>query len=308
MRIGGGIKTRRNFLKEIVYSLSGILFSTFVINRFFFPKRFLFLKVSEAKETPVSKALRPVLKNGLNRALSIGEAFSGEELGYSISFLWFKKAASGRIVFKKETDKRFMVSVEAETLGFIGWITRYRKDNYNVYMEEIADGRRLRTYRFEKIVKIGKKVRRGYINCDYNKRVMEWKSWGGGKPERGEKEDIPPGLIYDDPISAFYNFRYGAYGILKKGKEFFVTTFPKDKKPSKIYLRIAGEKEEKERLRGENDINVMYLVDIKINGDLIDSKTGRIEVHMDKDLLPVKGIVKDLFFFGDITGRLVEKI
>ena len=235
---------------------------------------------------------------------TIGKRFDGEELRYRIGFWWFNNAAKGRIDFRRNGEDRYLAGVEAETLGFIGWITRYRKDIYRIYMDEIDGGRRLRTYLFEKTVTIGKRVRKGYIRFDYDKRIMEWKSWGGNRPERGKTEAIPPGIIYDDPVAALYNFRAGAYGEVIEGKSFFITTFPKDGKPSQISIRVASDEEKKKRLSNHDGIE--YLVDLKINGELIDSRTGDIEIHMDRELVPVEGIVKDVFFFGDVRGRLLR--
>ncbi len=235
---------------------------------------------------------------------TIGKRFDGEELKYRIGFWWFNNAAKGRIDFIRNGEDRYLAGVEAETLGFIGWITRYRKDIYRIYMDEIDGGRRLRTYLFEKTVTIGKRVRKGYIRFDYDKRTMEWKSWGGNRPERGKTEAIPSGIIYDDPVAALYNFRFGAYGEVMEGKSFFITTFPKDGKPSQISIRVASDEEKKRRLSNYNGIE--YLVDLKINGELIDSRTGDIEIHMDRELVPVEGIVKDVFFFGDVRGRLLR--
>lgn len=116
---------------------------------------------------------------------AIGEHFSGESLYYRIGFWWFKDAARGKIAFEKKGEGRYMATVEAETLGIIGWLTRYRKDIYHTYMEEMEGGRRLRTYLIEKEINIGGRIRKGYTGVDYKRRVVEWRSWGGGNRKRG---------------------------------------------------------------------------------------------------------------------------
>ncbi len=235
----------------------------------------------------------------------IGETFSGERLHYRIGFWWFKDAAKGSIAFEGEGRGRYVATVRAETLGIIGWLTRYRKDIYHAYMEEIDGGRRLRTYLFEKEVNIGGRIRKGYIRADYNSGVVEWKSWGSG-PERGGKDPIPEGRILDDPIGAFYNFRYGAYGPVEEGRSYRIDTFPKDGRIQTIQIRIATEEEKMRRLRSMGH-KVAYLVDLRVDKDIIGSKAGKIEVMLDRDLVPVMGVVRDVFFFGDVKGRLVRR-
>lgn len=123
---------------------------------------------------------------------TIGEYFDGEEFTYNIGFWWFKKAAVGRIGIHKKEDGVYEITLTAETMGFIGFITKYRKDIYHAYAEETEGGRRFRTKRFEKAVKIGDRTRYGYTEVDYNTRIYHWKSWGGGKDEKEATELIPP--------------------------------------------------------------------------------------------------------------------
>lgn len=69
-------------------------------------------------------------------------------------------------------------------------------------------------------------------------------------------------------------------------------------------MRVATEEEKRRRLR--NPTSRVYLIDLRVDKELIGSKEGKIEVMFDRDLLPVKGVVKDVFFFGDVWGRLVK--
>src|SRR4030043_334905 len=82
-------------------------------------------------------------------------------------------------------------------------------------MEEGEGGRRLRFISFEEDVKIGSKLRRRTHFFDYQKRRwVEVRQRKDGTQARRE-EEIPPGMVYDDFITGFYNFRYGAYGKIE---------------------------------------------------------------------------------------------
>ncbi len=240
-------------------------------------------------------------EDGAIRRASIGETFDGEALKYNITFWWFKNAAVGDISLKRDGND-YLITMEAETLGVIGWVTKYRKDIYRSYVEEIDGGKRFRLKVFEKEVNIGGRIRRGVTVMDYDNMVMKWKSWGGGKEDKEEEEPIPSGVLYDDPLTAFYNFRYGAYGPIEMGREYRIPTFPKDG-VSDMYVKIVTEEEMQKRA---DNPSLSYLADIRIDKELFGSQTGDIEALFSKDFLPVGGVVKDMIFFGDVVGRLVE--
>ena len=134
---------------------------------------------------------------------SISKTFNGEELEYDISFLWFKNAAKATISFHKKKEGGYLASIEAETLGFVGWVSRYRKDSYFSHIEETDDGKILTSNLFEYQVTIGNQTRKSHVAFDYETQNMVWESRGGGKPDSLKKEKITPGVRYDDPLVAF---------------------------------------------------------------------------------------------------------
>lgn len=240
----------------------------------------------------------------IKKQTTIGEYFDGEEFIYNIGFWWFKKAAVGKIGIHRLSGGNYKITLQAETMGFIGFITKYRKDIYTTYAEEVEEGRRLRPTKVEKIVAIGDKVREGYTIVDYNKRTYRWKSWGGGKEDKGAEEALPVSGYYDDPLTGFYNFRFGVYGKVAEGKEFHVPTFPV-KDASTIYVKIATNKEKAARVNPD-PAEIDYLADIVIDKELFGSQTGKVEVRFNKELIPVQATAKDLVLFGDVRGTLVE--
>lgn len=280
---------RRNFLKNITAFFAGLL----GIQWFPF------------KRLPQAFASQSFFKVAVsNHQINIGKLFDGEELIYDIGFWLFKKAAIGKIGLKKKEDGGYIAVLQAETLGVIGWVTRYRKDVYIAHMEEAEGGKRFITSVFDKTVTIGDTTKRTATYLDYKKRIMTWKKWKGDKLEEDKQEEIPPDNIYDDPLAAFYNFRFGTYGPIEEGREYRITTFPK-KDVKTMYLRIATKDEKDKRIHSNSD-DVDYLADIIIDKELFGSQTGNIEAFFTKELIPMGGIVKDLIFFGDVRGTLVE--
>ncbi len=240
---------------------------------------------------------------------SIAEFFKGEELSYEVGFWFFKKAAVGKLTFKEMEKKgRYLATLQAETMGILGFVARYRVDTYRSVMEEVDGGKRLRSLSFEEDVKVGEKLRRRTHLFDYQK--MKWvqtRRRKDGTIVRTE-EDIPYGKIYDDFLTASYNFRFGVYGEIERGKRFTVPTFPK-KGPSSYEVIVATQEEEERRRKSERvKEGKDYFVRLSLDPEITHSKEGVIEGWLSKDLYPIEGTIRDVVLFGDVTGRLVNKV
>ena len=240
---------------------------------------------------------------------SIGEFFKGEELHYEIGVWLFNKVALGRLSFKEMGEKgRYIATLQGETLGVLGWVARYRVDTYRSIMEEVEGGRRLRSLSFEEDVKIGNKLRRRTHFFDYQKRKwIQVKQRKDGTKVKTE-EEIPPGMVYDDFIAAAYNFRYGVYGGIERGRKYMVATFPK-KGPSSYEVRIASKEEEEKRKKTEKfKDGKEYFVKLFLDPEVTHSKEGLIEGWLSKELYPTEGKIKDVILFGDVKGTLIKNL
>lgn len=232
--------------------------------------------------------------------------FRGEELRYQIGFLWFRKAAIGRILFEKDKGNRaYKATLEGTTSGFIGWLTRYRRDIYTSYMEIPDRGKRFRPLRFEEDVVIGDKVRKKITLFDYGTgKLLKRRMNRRGVFVRSE-ERIPPGVAYDDFLTAFYNFRRGVYGKIERGKRYRVRTIPKGG-VSTIDVEIATKEEEMRRRHGEGDRGRReYYVTLFLDKEITRSRTGKVEGWVSKNLVPIEGTIADVVLFGDVHGFLI---
>ncbi|HUL30228.1 MAG TPA: DUF3108 domain-containing protein [Thermodesulfobacteriota bacterium] len=250
----------------------------------------------------------PLVRSRKAKGTSIGQFFKGEELQYEIGLWLFKKVAVGKISFAELSEKgRYLATLQGETLGALGFAARYRVDTYRSIMEEIDGGRRLRSISFEEDVKIGSKVRRRTHLLDYQRRRwIRLRQKDDGSKTREETE-IPPGMIYDDFVTATYNFRYGAYGEIERGGTYKVATFPK-KGATSYEVRVASrEEEERKRKSEKSKEDKEFFLKLFLDAELTHSKEGLIEGWLSKELYPIEGRIKDVIFFGDVKGRLVSK-
>jgi hypothetical protein len=173
-------------------------------------------------------------------------------------------------------------------------------------MEEIDGGRRLRTLSFEEDVKIGNRLRKKIHLIDYQKRkwiIMRRRK--DGVMERTE-EEIPPGKVYDDFLTATYNFRYGVYGEIEKGRTYMVPTFPR--KGSTLYeVRVASKEEDEKKKKSEKvKEGKEFYVKLFLDPEITHSKEGLIEGWLSKELYPMEGAIKEVKLFGDVKGTLIK--
>ena len=238
---------------------------------------------------------------------SVGQFFKGEELHYEIGFWLFKQVAVGKLSFKEMGEKgRYIATLQGETLGIMGWVARYRVDTYRSIMEEIEGGRRLRSISFEEDVKVGNKVRKRTHFFDYQKRKwIQVRQRRDGTKVRKE-EEIPPAMVYDDFLTAAYNFRYGVYGGIERGRKYTVATFPK-KGPSSYEVSVASKEEEEKRKKSEKfKDGKEYFVKLFLDPEVTHSEEGLIEGWLSKELYPTEGTIKDVILFGDVKGTLIK--
>jgi hypothetical protein len=259
----------------------------------------------QVRETQAAPALTPKGE----RRTSIAEFFKGEELVYEIGVGLFKRVALGKLSFRPlRATGRYLATLEAETLGVLGWVARYRVDTYRSTMEEVDGRRRLRVLSFEEDVKIGNKLRRKIHLIDYKRRkwirLRRRKDGGIGQTE----EDIPPGVTYDDFLTASYNFRYGVYGEIERGRKYTVTSFPR-KGNSNYDVMVAGKEEEEGKRKSEKTKNGKeFFVKLRLDPEITHSKEGLIEGWLSKEFYPLEGAIKDVVFFGDVKGVLIKKV
>jgi len=230
--------------------------------------------------------------------------FLDERLEYDISFLWFKKAAVGSASFSREGDG-YKAVLQAETKGFVGFVTGHRKHVYISHMKFDPEKKKLRTHLFERFVTIRKSEEKTLNWIDYKQRSLAWKDYKEGQLVVERVDSIPEGLEYEDILSAYYNFRLGVFGPAEEGRKFQVNTIP-EKGESVIGVNISSEEaaEESRRLFGRGYNETFRHIKVRVPKSIFRSKRGEVDVWIDGRMRPVKGIVKDYVGFGDIRSAL----
>ena len=92
--------------------------------------------------------------------------FVGETLYFDISFLWFENAATAYVGFY-EKNGVYYAYLDAQTKGFVGFFTAYRRHIYQANFEIIDGGKRVRAKKFMRKVIEGGNVERADHFFDY---------------------------------------------------------------------------------------------------------------------------------------------
>ncbi len=237
----------------------------------------------------------------------MGSRFNGEILKYEIGFWVFSRLGAGEATFRDIGNGKYSAYHQAQTLGAAAFFSRYRRDIYRSTMGTIHDGKRLIPFQFEEDVIIGGKTRRRTTIYDYAARKVYVETAKDGRSGK-EEVDIPFGVLYDDPMTAFYNFRAGVYGKVEPGKNFLIHTVPRDGSRKAIRLLVATEEEaEKWRARETDKNQKDFFVTVQLDKELVGSLQGLVYTWFSKEMVPISGVAKDVFFWGDITGKLTYR-
>lgn len=231
---------------------------------------------------------------------TIADAFLGEELVYEIGFWVFREVAIGKVSLEKGDNNEFVATLSAYTTGVVDKLVKHREDVYVSRLKLSPDGKRFLTKSFEKSVTIGdNKHMTSSTAFDYEKMTMTWRSTKNGKETSAGTLALPKDKQCDDPIGAFYNFRYGVYGPHEAGREYTIYSFPKEGNVPRIFLKIDSK--EQSGVPGKKGD---FLATARIDKDLFGSETGDIDIVFTDAMLPTEAVARDLLFFGDVKGRL----
>jgi hypothetical protein len=232
--------------------------------------------------------------------------FFGETIYFDISFLWFENAAEAKIsLFEK--NGQLKAKLEAQTKGFIGWFTAYRKHVYEANLEIVDNGSRLRSKEFYRMVDDGSIMEKSEHFLDYSLRKHSWKKTRNGETFEDKSEEIPLGTNFDDILTAFYNFRNGVYGKLEKGQSYEIPTLP-EKGHKTLTVQIRTNEEEKEaRLIENRPFADDFLLRVKIPKEIFKTENGEIFFWASKHYIPLETTVKDYILFGDLHAIFAKR-
>jgi len=238
---------------------------------------------------------------------SIREIFLGEELNYQIGFWLFANLGEARIRLV-ETGKPglYRASLEGRTLGFLDSLLGEYRYAYVSLAELSPQKTRLRPLRFKLIKKRRNKESIRTVTFDYqNDEIVFSQTLSGGKIKK-ETKVMQKGQNFEDYLTLFYNFRNGCYGPLNRGQTYQLP-LQAHKTMDRLKLSVANKDQEAaQRQKEANKIGKHFFVKFRIKSEDVSSKTDEVEGWLSQEGTPTKGVIKDVIFFGDLWGELVN--
>ena len=229
-----------------------------------------------------------------------------EQYRYDIAFLWFDRIAEGELNLQPtEEPNRWQATLEANTRGVAAWITSDRAQHYASLMQ-LEDKGILTSLRHDSnIFKTKEGERRSRLKSflfdHQQKRIIQRVNRNGR-----QKEDLVlpmPKATPNDILTAFYNFRHGAFGPVVEGAKYRIPTYT-SKGPSDIVVEVLGSKQRPRRPKFPKQ---GLLLKVQIDKEIFDTDNGTIYVWLDPQGRPAQVVVEDVIGLGNVRCTLQKK-
>jgi hypothetical protein len=276
----GKVMTRRNCLRFLLGSLG------------------LFLTLPLVKAAAAAK---------MNRQ-TIVDQFLGEELIYNIGFWLISRCGKARTSFvKTDLPGIYRLGLEGHSVGFIDFLVGKLRYDYISYAQFSAGDDRLRPILFQVNRKRAGKERRRSVIFDYAAQEIIFSKAGYDEQTEVQREPMRAERLFEDYLTLFYNFRYGYYGPLNRGTIYQLPLYIRKKMKSLTAQIVDHEQEKKQRKKEADRTEKDFFIKFQVAREDISSGSGRVEGWLSSDTIPIKGTIKDVIFFGDLWGEMLEK-
>ncbi|MGD9262661.1 MAG: DUF3108 domain-containing protein [Desulfobacterales bacterium] len=236
------------------------------------------------------------------------DQFLGEELFYQIGFWLFPHCGEAKTNFSRSDSKPlYRISLQGQTVGFYDLLLGRYRYSFLSYAEHSIQDDRLKPISFTmKKRHLGRESHR-QATFDYKNQKIAFSQTASNGKVRQQVETMSKEMIYEDYLTLFYNFRHGHYGQLNRGRTFRLPLYVrKGMKPTE--LNIANlEQEQMQRREESNPAKKKYFLKFRVYREDVSSASGEVEGWLSNDAVPLKGTIKDVIFFGDLWGIIVNR-
>lgn len=229
----------------------------------------------------------------------------GEWLVYRMDCPIMPSFSEAKVHFQRISgSSRFLATMEFYFRGVTGFLTAQRQDLFVSLMEWSEPQRRfLPIWYAEQVSRSGKWRRKVLIFGHNDGRYVEHKIYPHRFRRRRRKTR---GRVLDDPLSAFYNWRVGAFGPLRPGQTYQIDNLAK-RDPFVLRFKMASEEENRRRrvMDSEPD-HKAYLLKAYLDRELIEGIRGDVEAWLNDKWVPVYVKASGVKWIGEVTGYLAS--
>lgn len=244
----------------------------------------------------------------LHPGRSVLENFLGEQLHYQLGFWLLRRCGEAKtLLVKTRSPDLYRATLEGKTLGAVDLLAGQYRFSYISFLTVSRAGDRLRPLHFDLSIGHLGKERHTTATFDYKKREIRFTRANSDGASKSEIQPMKWGIMYEDYMTLFYNFRNGCYGPFKRGATYRLPIHV-HKGMKSLDVKIATEEEEEkkrqeEKIKEGKDLFLRF----RVNKEDVSSKTGDVEGWLSSEAIPVKGTIKDVVFFGDLWGELLDR-
>jgi hypothetical protein len=272
--------SRRDFLKSTLWGLSALVL----------PLR----KVQGAPATDPPAGFPASLNSWVGRRLT-----------YLTDCWLLPEFAEGVLTFQGvRNENRFLATLETRLQGVVGLLSLQRQDLFVSCMEWSTAARRfLPVWYVEQVSRKGKWRRKVLIFHHEQHRYDEHKIHADRTRRR--RAAFARDFI-DDPLSAFFNWRIGAFGPLAPGQAFRIDDLAR-KDPLVLKVQMASEGKNRQLLAQDPDPgDKAYYLQADLEQELFHLLQGNVEVWLNDEWVPVAGKAAKVKLLGSLTAHLVK--
>jgi len=234
---------------------------------------------------------------------------------YKVSFGIFGQIGTAKTSLHVEGNK-YKINIVAKSTGFASFVSGGRTEFYES-SGKVLDGILIPDI-YKKIVQkkvnisdafssesktVIKKYTLIYKFNHKDKKIIATKIKTKGK-DRSEHSEVLKFYAKNDILSLFFNFKK-LFPNLTIKKKYLLHAVGADKKRGDIQLFPTTKKEFSRLINGKLD-NLKFMKVI-LSDKIFASKKGELYLALNRNGICEKAVLKDVIFFGDIRGKLIEK-
>ncbi|WP_331774463.1 DUF3108 domain-containing protein [Sulfurospirillum sp. 1612] len=234
---------------------------------------------------------------------------------YKVSFGIFGQIGTAKTSLHIEKN-HYQIKVHAKSTGFASFVSGGREEFYE--SEGVVQGTRLIPNHYSKIVKnkmnigdpfehtnkIVMKIYTLLFSFDHDKKSVMIKKIREKGAQKSQEEERAKFYTDNDILSLFFNFKH-LFPDLNITKHTILHAIGANKDNGKIDILPLSKKEFQNLVSG--DMSHLYFMKVILDDKIFSSKKGELYIALDKEGICEKAVLKDVVFFGDIRGELIEK-
>jgi hypothetical protein len=239
---------------------------------------------------------------------SVLDQYLAEELFFHIGYWLIPHCGEAESsLVKTDIPSIYRASLQGRTVGAIDALVGRLRYSYISYLQYIEKDDRVRPVFSQVIRKRAGREHRRSIMYDYSAGVVIFSKIKSDGRIKVKRALMKTGRIYEDYLTLGYNMRRGYYGAPERGRVYRLPLYI-HKKMKSVALRVASI-EEAQKLHPGKSVQVAkdYLIQFQVDRKDLSSGTGEVELWVTPEIIPITGKIKDVVFFGDLWGNLIER-